>query len=539
MAIEELKFKIANTCSEMDAIHGLNYRTFVEEIPQHQDNPQQKLIDKFHDENTYIICMKGKDIAGMLALRDSRPFSLDAKLENLDSYLPAYRSICEIRLLAVEKKYRNTAIFIGLLNKAFDFAMQQAYDLCVISGTTRQIKLYKHIGLKQFGPLVGTENARYQPMYISIKDAMAFRDRSHAMNINSKTMSTLINCLPGPVSLSEGVVSAFVSEPVSHRSECFIERFNEVREKLCHLTSARKVNIMTGSGTLANDVVASQLSSLKGKGLILVNGEFGNRLVEHASRAGLVYDLLQTPGGKSYKRNELEKQMQEQGAYSWLWCVHCETSTGVINDAGLLKDVCQRHKIKLCLDCISTVGSCEVDLNDVYLASATSGKGIGSLPGLAMIFSDHCATSCNKQLPRYFDLSLYEGNQGIPFTISSNAVYALEAALIQTNWPERFRLVENLSRQLYCQLDLLGLQILADPEHRALHVTSILLPDGVSSLEFGDFLASQGIFLSYRSQYLISQNCVQICFMGNLLLDYKNLYEALQHALVQIRKSAA
>jgi aspartate aminotransferase-like enzyme len=368
---------------------------------------------------------------------------------------------------------------------------------------------------------------------------MTFKDGSRAMNINSMTMSTIINCLPGPVLPSDGVISASGSEPESHRSENFVERFNEVREKLCHLTSARKVSIMTGSGTLANDIIASQLSSLKGEGLILVNGEFGSRLVDHASRAGLAYEILNTPGGTSFKRNELENQIHEQSAYSWLWCVHCETSTGVINDIGLLKDICQRYKIKLCLDCISTIGSCEVDLNDVYLASATSGKGIGSLPGLAMIFSNYCATSHNKQLPRYFDLSLYEENQGIPFTISSNAVYALKAALVKTNWTERFSQAENLSHQLYRQLERIGLQILAGPECRASHVTSIQLPEDISSLEFGDYLARQGIFLSYRSQYLISQNCVQICFMGNLLLDYKILYKALQDALAQARKSAA
>lgn len=37
---------------------------------------------------------------------------------------------------------------------------------------------------------------------------------------------------------------------------------------------------MLGTGTLANDAIALQLNSLKGKGLVLTNGEFGNRLVD-------------------------------------------------------------------------------------------------------------------------------------------------------------------------------------------------------------------------------------------------------------------
>ena len=41
-------------------IHQLNYKTFVEEIPQHQQNTEKMLVDKFHNKNKYIIAMKGQ-----------------------------------------------------------------------------------------------------------------------------------------------------------------------------------------------------------------------------------------------------------------------------------------------------------------------------------------------------------------------------------------------------------------------------------------------------------------------------------------------
>ena len=99
-----LVFKFANEDWEFEQIHRLNYRTFVEEIPQHHASPTHRLVDRFHPENTYLICLSGRKLAGMLAARGNRPFSLDQKLENLDSYLPAGRKVCEIRLLAIEKK---------------------------------------------------------------------------------------------------------------------------------------------------------------------------------------------------------------------------------------------------------------------------------------------------------------------------------------------------------------------------------------------------------------------------------------------------
>src|SRR3954467_4907883 len=91
-------FKAASEDWEFEAIHRLNYKTFVEEIPQHEKTATERLLDKFYAQNTYLISLSGRKLVGMLAVRGSRPFSLDQKLEKLDSYLPAGRKICEIRL---------------------------------------------------------------------------------------------------------------------------------------------------------------------------------------------------------------------------------------------------------------------------------------------------------------------------------------------------------------------------------------------------------------------------------------------------------
>jgi hypothetical protein len=85
---QPLIYKIATEPHEFELIHRLNYRTFVEEIPQHSANREKRLIDRFHEENTYIVCMNGAELLGMVALRGQRPFSLDFKFDNLDSYVP-------------------------------------------------------------------------------------------------------------------------------------------------------------------------------------------------------------------------------------------------------------------------------------------------------------------------------------------------------------------------------------------------------------------------------------------------------------------
>jgi hypothetical protein len=158
-------FKVASEDSEFEQIHRLNYETFVEEIPQHEAPPGGLLVDRFHQENTYFICMRGGRLVGMVAARDQRPFSLDQKLENLDSYLPVGKSVCEIRLLSIDKEHRDGLIIQGLLTMLARHCMDRGYDIAIISGTVLHVRFYRRLGFVPFGPRVGTAEALYQPMY--------------------------------------------------------------------------------------------------------------------------------------------------------------------------------------------------------------------------------------------------------------------------------------------------------------------------------------------------------------------------------------
>ena len=79
-----MRFSIASEESEFEQVFRLNYKTFVEEIPQHPPNPEKRLVDRFHHENAYLIALDADQLIGMMAVRDKRPFSLDEKLGNID-----------------------------------------------------------------------------------------------------------------------------------------------------------------------------------------------------------------------------------------------------------------------------------------------------------------------------------------------------------------------------------------------------------------------------------------------------------------------
>lgn len=514
-----LVFKFASEDWEFEQIHRLNYRTFVEEIPQHKASPTHRLVDKFHAENTYLICLEDQKIVGMLAARGNRPFSLDQKLPELDAHLPKGRTVCEIRLLAIDKKHRGSRggqILSGLLALLWQHGVERGYDLAIISGTMRQLRLYQHLGFVPFGPVVGTGDAQFQPMYVTL-ETFEVTAREFLRSAPAKSFQpSAANFLPGPVTVRREVRRAFEQAPESHRADSFKQDFQQTRELLCQLTQAVGVELFMGSGTLANDVIAAQLSLLPGTGLILSNGEFGQRLVDHARRFKLRFEHVEFGWGLPLDLDAVRERLSRLTSPSWIWSPHCETSTSVLNDLPLLKALCVETGVKLCLDCISSIGTMPVDLRNVYLASGTSGKGLRSYPGVSMVFTNHTVAPADDQLPRYLDLGYYTQQGGIPFTFSSNLLHALHAAVRGVNWPKRFSDVEETSAWLREKLEASGFELIGRNASTSPAVITIQLPESLNSAAIGNLMKESGFLLSCNSDYLRGKNWIQICLMGEI-----------------------
>jgi len=511
-ALEPLVYKAATEPWELEQIHRLNYQTFVEEIPQHQVNQTRRLVDKFDGENTYFICRRAEEVLGMVAVRGARPWSLDAKLPNVDDWLPPGRRFCEIRLLAIAPGHRGGPIFRGLMGELVRWVVEKGFAGAVISGTVRQRQLYDHLGFIPFGPLVGSADAPYQPMYITIE---ALRELRVPFTRAARTAAppAAVSFLPGPVDVHPDVLAALSTPPVSHRDTAFLTELARVKETLCAIVGASNVEILLGSGTLANDVVAGQLSRLGAPGLVLANGEFGERLIDHATRAGLVFDAERYRWGIPIDRAEIDRALGRHPGARWVWLVHLETSTGVLNDVSYLVTQARERGIDVAADCVSAVGTVPVDANRLQLATAVSGKGIASLPGLAMVFH-RGGLAQHPRLPRYLDLALYAEADSVPFTQSSNLVRALAVAARRTLARGRFGDVARLAPWLRQELRARGLTLVAPDAFAAPGIVTIALGDGESSMELGDVLRARGFALNYRSGYLQRRNWIQIALMG-------------------------
>lgn len=322
-----------------------------------------------------------------------------------------------------------------------------------------------------------------------------------------------INFLPGPVAIHTSVRRALAQPAVSHRGAGFMAEVAAIRRDLCRMTRAAHVEILLGSGTLGNEAVAAQLSLLPGRGVVLVNGEFGARLASQAKRWRLAFDELAAGWGGPLPLAELRRALEADPEIRWVWAVHCETSTGVLNDLEGLKRIADERGVALCLDGISSIGNVPVDLSGVHLATGVSGKGLASFPGLALVFHSQPVAPA-PHLPHYLDLGSYARSESVPFTTSTNLVAALSASLARFARKDGFAARRKLAAALRPGLEKLGFSIMAPETIAAPMVLTLSPPSGVDALGLGEALEDQEIWLSYRSGYLVERNLIQVCLMG-------------------------
>lgn len=323
--------------------------------------------------------------------------------------------------------------------------------------------------------------------------------------------------LTGPVAVAPAVHAAFGAPPSSHRGAAFIESMHRTRAALVSLVNGSRVSLMVGSGTLANDAVAAQLTGLAGPGLILANGEFGERLLDHARRWNLEFAVEHRPWGASFDWNEM-RRLAARRRPAWIWAVVTETSTGVENPLRELRALSAHSGAALCLDAISAIGLLPVDLRGVRFATAVSGKGLAAFPGIAAVFHDGRLAS-PARIPRYLDLSAYEAAKGVPFTHSSNLVAALECSLLQTDWRRKFQRVAEDTRRLRDELRRLTLPVVAREQDAAAGIVTIEIPFGIPTAGVAAALSERGIEIAWQSQYLVERNWMQVALMGEIDAD--------------------
>jgi aspartate aminotransferase-like enzyme len=319
-------------------------------------------------------------------------------------------------------------------------------------------------------------------------------------------ISKPINFSTGALRLPREVRKTFFENPVAHRSPEFNYLLNKTSDLFKEKFRVKHFYLLSGSGTLANEAMIQQIKMLNQKGLILSNGEFGNRLIHQAEISQLDFIRYTEPPGRKFDPDIISEKFNDKQLHWILFC-HCETSTGIINDLHSISRLCIRNQVKCFVDCISTVGVMDIDLSGLTMAAASSGKGLCGLPGLAMVMSNIEVCS-DGTIPVYLDLKNYRRNEGIPFTLSSvllKALWAGSCLKLDSASFERSAVFADEIKRILKMYDLLP--------YDNFHVFT-LMPRRWEARKLGERLKTYDLISSYQSGYLLKENQLQIALFG-------------------------
>ena len=522
-------FKRATTPEELAEIHRLNHRIFVDEIGQHEPSGTGSLIDQFDGKNTYFIAKLEDRLVGMISVHDRPPFSVAAKLSDTDVLSKLGPYLLEVRLLAVHPDERNSSVFAGLLYAVLTFACCGDHSHLIISGVQKHLPMYERLGFHAIGPAVKRGKAEFTPMAVSVNDLPPQTvDRFRRRVVGSRHVCLL----PGPVQPSRSVQQAFAEPPVSHRGEAFCAEFEAVRAQLERLSGGMRAALFPGSGTFANDVVGAAISADPSRhaGLILANGEFGCRLICHANRWRLPYRALSFDWASSWDLKAVVRCLDDHSEIDWIWAVQLETSTGILNDISPLRRLAEARGVELYLDCVSSFCAIEPDLRSVSIASAVSGKSIGSYSGAAIVLVRDSVVERlpSEAFPVALDLPAALRATGPLTTFPSQVIRALGQALTEQGcekW-EQYRALGGFVRR---KLEGIGLKAIVTGPQAAPVITSFEPLPGDSPGEVVRRCCEAGFSIASESDYLRQRGWLQIATMGDIAReDLVPLFPALR-----------
>jgi 2-aminoethylphosphonate-pyruvate transaminase len=306
---------------------------------------------------------------------------------------------------------------------------------------------------------------------------------------------------PGPATTSDTVKYAQIVPDICPREQEFGDVMIYIADELTRLAADPKAYttvLFGGSGTAA---VESILSSVTGKEdvMIINNGAYGERMCRIADIYGLNYRVFVSPVDEPIDPEALEAFIRSGGHSpesatqtlpnpSHLAIVHCETTTGLLNDIEEVGKLCAKYGTRMIVDAVSSFAAVPIDMNRMnisYLA-ASANKNLQGMAGVSFVIAHQDHLESTRSLPpRNLYLHLYDQYQHFQrtgqmrFTPPVQTLYALKQAIIETKREgisNRYVRYTRSWRTLIEGLHRLGLKHLVSEEHHSKLITSIVEP---------------------------------------------------------------
>ncbi len=353
----------------------------------------------------------------------------------------------------------------------------------------------------------------------------------------------------GPVACFPEVLEVMKIQMLSHRSAEYRELHKDTVKRLAEFLEARKATVLLipASGTGFMEASIRNAVSPRGKVLVTVIGEFGNRYREAVEKNGRIPVVLEKPLGKPVLPEELDEALKKNPDVEAVTITYNETSTGVLNPLRELAKVAKEHGKLVFVDAVSAMGAADIKVDEwgLDLVFSSSQKAFGVPPGLAMAAVSEEVFERAKNIPErglYFDLleirEVLLQQWSTPTTPPIPQIAGLNAAL---------RIIEKMGGKeawlkMYAEraekirrgvLEL-GLQLFAEPGYYSPTITVVYNPPGIKGPVIYEELRKRGIEIA-RGYGKVKDITFRIGHMGYITdEDIELLFNNLREILINL-----
>jgi alanine-glyoxylate transaminase/serine-glyoxylate transaminase/serine-pyruvate transaminase len=304
-------------------------------------------------------------------------------------------------------------------------------------------------------------------------------------------------CGPGPCNVSPAALAAMQRPLLGHMDPDLLDLLTEVVSllRIAYQASAGLVLPLQATGTSGMEAGLAHLLEPGETVIVGVNGFFGRRIVQIATRLGAEVVQVEADWGQHVPNGRLLEALEEHPAARLMCVVHAETSTGAQHPLAELGASLRDRDVLLMADCVTSLGGVELRFDDwgIDFAYSCSQKCVGAPPGMSPVaVSDRALERIEARthpVPYGLDLKLLHD-----YWIKRPAVYhhtapvlhiyALHEALREVaveGLPARWDRHMDAGRFFQEEVRRRGLQLLAEPDHQLPQLTAVRVPDGVDA----------------------------------------------------------
>lgn len=354
---------------------------------------------------------------------------------------------------------------------------------------------------------------------------------------------------PGPLSTSETVKQTMMQD-VCTWDTSYKTITQTIREELLQLAEVSSEEystvLMQGSGSYVVESVLTSVIPLTGKVLIIVNGAYGERIIEMAEKLGIPYATYRTDVDDIANPATVESLLLRDSAISHIAMVHCETTTGILNPIESIGAVAKQYGKTFIVDAMSSFGGVPIHMTDIdidYLVSSAN-KCIEGVPGFGFVICKRAELEKCKGNARSVVLDLHAQWKAMDvegkwrFTSPTHTVLAFLQALKELKKEggiqERYRRYKANNDFIREELKKVGIETYIDEVYQSPIISTFLFPNDKFTFEvFYEAMKDEG-FIIYPGK-LTDVDTFRIGNIGHLFRgDMEQLCQAIQHYMMEV-----